>query len=627
MKRLWTLFFLAATAAAQPLLELRPVVGSLDHPVAITHAGDTRLFITLQTGTIVIWDGTRILPDPFLDIRTLVQNSGERGLLSTAFHPSYRQNGRFFVFYTDHTGDLRIVGYRVSANDPNRADTSTAAPILTVPHREFAHHNGGQMQFGPDGYLYISTGDGGSSGDPNNRAQNLNDLLGKILRIDVDSATPYASPATNPFSQTPNTRSEIWAYGLRNPWRFSFDRLTGDLWTADVGQNSWEEIDLQSAGHPGGENYGWRLMEGTHCFNPATNCNPGGLKLPVIEYGRINGRCSVTGGYRARGARFPRFAGTYFYGDYCSGEILGARVNPDSSWTSTLMLDTELFFGTFGEDSAGQLYAADREGGGLYLLADAGGTARGDMNRDENVDVLWRNTVTGENAVWFLDRTAFRGGVLLASASLDWTLAGAADFNNDGSTDLVWRNPGTGANAVWFMSGTTLVSSANLPSTADLGWNIEAVGDFNGDQVPDLFWHHHGRGATAIWLMTPSMTRLASVDLPAVGDANWHAAAAADFDSDGDPDLVWRHATNGSVVFWRMNGTTLQNGVDLGNLPDNQWKIVAAGDYSGDRKADLFWHHAGTGANAAWFIDRFALTGSSMVDGLSDLRWVGAGPR
>ncbi|HET8797114.1 MAG TPA: PQQ-dependent sugar dehydrogenase, partial [Thermoanaerobaculia bacterium] len=238
-----------------PVIAFEPVVSGVTRPVAIAHAGDARLFITLQDGRIVIWDGTRLLPEPFLDIRARVTSGGERGLLSVAFHPRYRENGFFFVNYTDLGGDTVVARFKVSAADPNRADPASFRQILFVD-QPFANHNGGQLQFGPDGFLYIGMGDGGSGGDPGNRAQNLNDLLGKMLRIDID-AEPYAIPPSNPFAGQPGRRGEIWASGLRNPWRFSFDRVNGDLWIADVGQGQWEEIDFQPYTSIGGENYGW----------------------------------------------------------------------------------------------------------------------------------------------------------------------------------------------------------------------------------------------------------------------------------------------------------------------------------------------------------------------------------
>jgi len=350
---------------------LEQVTSGLQTPVAVTHAGDSRLFITQQGGTIVIWDGTRILPTPFLDIRSLVLCCGERGLLSVAFHPHYAENGYFYINYTEFAGPGRtvIARYQVSATDPNRANPSSAKVLLRIA-QPFANHNGGQLQFGPDGYLYIGMGDGGSGGDPGNRAQNLADPLGKLLRIDVDNGDPYSSPASNPFVKGNSTRPEIWAYGLRNPWRFSFDRATKDLWIADVGQGSWEEIDFQPATSIGGENYGWRRMEGTHCFNPSLGCNDGSLVLPVIEYDHSNGACSVTGGYVYRGARSPRLYGTYVYGDYCNGMIWGATRAGGGTVTSALLIDTNFPISTFGEDFNGEIYVADYTGGRLFHIVD-----------------------------------------------------------------------------------------------------------------------------------------------------------------------------------------------------------------------------------------------------------------
>jgi glucose/arabinose dehydrogenase len=359
-KLLVILLIAGSTAAAPPEVALELVRGGLTQPVSITHAGDSRLFITLQPGLVVIWDGTEILPQPFLDIQSLVLAGGERGLLSIAFHPRYRENGFFFVNYTNSGGHTVVARYSVSS-DPNRADPMSARQILFV-EQPFSNHNGGQMQFGPDGYLYIGMGDGGSGGDPGNRAQNLSDLLGKMLRIDVDSGTPYRIPPSNPFTGNPSVRDEIWAYGLRNPWRFSFDRATGDLWIADVGQGLWEEVSFQPATSIGGENYGWRRMEGTHCFNPGSNCNTGSLVLPVIEYGHTGGACSVTGGYVYRGSSFPRLQGMYIYGDYCNGKIWGATRDALGRVTSRELLDTNILISTFGEDMNGELYVANHSG-------------------------------------------------------------------------------------------------------------------------------------------------------------------------------------------------------------------------------------------------------------------------
>lgn len=359
---------LATAASAQQEIILTQVATGLSRPVAVAHAGDTRLFITEQRGTVMIYDGTSVRQTPFLDIRNLVGSSGfEQGLLGLAFHPRYAQNGFFYVNYTDLAGDTIVARYSVSATDPNRADITSARMLLRI-EQPFANHNGGQLQFGPDGYLYIGMGDGGAANDPNNRAQNLGDLLGKMLRIDVDSGNPYGIPPSNPFINTPGAHDEIWSYGLRNPWRFTFDRATGELWIADVGQGQREEVNFQPATSVGGENWGWRLMEGTRCFNPGSNCNNGSLVLPVIEYGHENGACSVTGGYVYRGTRFARLAGTYIYGDFCNGVIWGATRNAAGGFTSRVLLDTSLALSTFGEDIAGELYVADHAGGRLFRI-------------------------------------------------------------------------------------------------------------------------------------------------------------------------------------------------------------------------------------------------------------------
>jgi glucose/arabinose dehydrogenase len=356
-KRFLLLVFAAAAASAQPQIALKQIASGLRLPVGVVSAGDSRLFIVLQAGQIVIYDGTRVLPTPFLDIRPLVapaaaSGQSEQGLLGLAFDP--RGNGFFFVYYTNTNGDENIARYRVSSN-PDVADSSSGTIVLTIPHPNFSNHNGGQLQFGPDGFLYAGVGDGGSGGDPNNNAQNRSVLLGKILRLDV-SSLPYRVPASNPFG------NEIWAYGLRNPWRFSFDRITGDLLIGDVGQNLYEEVDFQSATSIGGENYGWRRMEGFHCFNPTSNCQDPSFTLPILEYPHTNNACSITGGYRYRGARFPRMSGIYFYADYCNGNIWGATQQAGGAWTTQVLLTTRLNISSFGQDQNGELYVVDLNG-------------------------------------------------------------------------------------------------------------------------------------------------------------------------------------------------------------------------------------------------------------------------
>ena len=367
---LWALLFLSAPVSwGAVAIEAELVASGLSSPVDIAHAGDGsgRLFIVLQGGKIVIFDGAQVLSTPFLDITSLVASGGERGLLGLAFHPNYVANGLFYVNYTDTGGDSVIARYSVSG-DPNLADPASASILLTID-QPFSNHNGGQLHFGPDGYLYIGIGDGGSGGDPQNNGQNLGTLLGKILRIDVDNGVPYGIPADNPFITTVGARDEIWAWGLRNPWRFSFDRLTGDLFVGDVGQSSWEEVNFQPSTSTGGENYGWRLMEGYSCYNPASNCNDSTLTLPILVYDHSVG-CSITGGYRYRGSKNPNLYGIYLYGDYCTGLIWGAQEDGLGGWKTSVLLDTNFLISTFGEDESGEIYVAhlSSTNGAIYHL-------------------------------------------------------------------------------------------------------------------------------------------------------------------------------------------------------------------------------------------------------------------
>jgi glucose/arabinose dehydrogenase len=362
-------FAVTGFGAPEPRLAIVQLAGGLPQPTSIVSAGDTRLFITLQHGQIFVYENGGILPAPFLDIQSLVSCCGEQGLLSVAFHPRFRENGYFFVNYTNANGDTTVARYSVSTSDSDVADPSSASILLTIK-QPFNNHNGGELQFGPDGYLYIGMGDGGGGGDPFNNAQNLSSLLGKILRIDVDSGVPYAIPHSNPFAATGgSSQPAVWAYGLRNPWRFSFDRQTGDLWIADVGQDLFEEVDLQPRTSKGGENYGWRKMEGMHCYNPLSNCLDASMTLPILEYSHVNGNCSITGGYRYRGSRFPSMQGLYFFGDYCSGVIWGATQNGDGTWSARQLLKTSLSITTFGEDVDGELYVADGTGS-IYSIVD-----------------------------------------------------------------------------------------------------------------------------------------------------------------------------------------------------------------------------------------------------------------
>jgi glucose/arabinose dehydrogenase len=335
--------------------EWKLIASGLNRPVDIQPANDGsgRLFIIEKLGYIRVYENGQLLDAPFLDITDRVNDSGnEMGLLGLAFHPDYEQNGYFYVNYTGDGGNTRISRFQASGNSAD----SNSETVLLIIDQPFPNHNGGALAFGPDGYLYAGLGDGGLAGDPHKNGQNIASLLGKILRIDVNNGNPYDIPSDNPFG------NEVWAYGLRNPWRISFDRLTGDLWIGDVGQGQWEEIDYLPAGSQGGANFGWSIMEGNHGYDG--EAQPG-LILPAAEYSHSEGGCSVTGGYVYRGA-MPEWQGIYLYGDYCTGYVWGL-IPSGNGWQSQLMFETGLTITSFGQDESGEVYLAS-DNGSVYIL-------------------------------------------------------------------------------------------------------------------------------------------------------------------------------------------------------------------------------------------------------------------
>ncbi|MGQ0812211.1 MAG: PQQ-dependent sugar dehydrogenase [Nitrospiraceae bacterium] len=365
-----------STATAPPAsinLTLQTVTTSLSSPVFMTAApnDNSQLFIVQQGGQIRIFNfvAGSLGSTPFLTLSGIM-SGGEQGLLGMAFDPSYSVNRRFYVFYTDNNGDLVLVRYLGDAMNPNLADSSSATALLTIPHPTNSNHNGGMVAFGPDGCLYIGPGDGGSGGDPNNHAQNVNQRLGKLLRLDPNTGGACTFQTTNPFDGVSGDIL-VWSLGLRNPWRFSFDRQTGDLYIADVGQGSREEVSVSLASNAGrAVNYGWRLMEGLLCFNPSSNCNPGGLILPVLDYANDGTTCAVTGGYVYRGNAIPALRGTYFYADFCAGWVRsfrfqGGQATEQTEWP--LLSPPGRFVTSFGEDAQGELYVMT-QGGGLFKI-------------------------------------------------------------------------------------------------------------------------------------------------------------------------------------------------------------------------------------------------------------------
>ena len=384
-KILSILFIFAIIQSEYEVVDAFPNLSFVD-PVGIHHSGDgsNRIFIVEQEGRIKVFDNdeNQNTSQTFLDIRSLVDQDGgytEEGLLGLAFHPNYSENGYFYVNYTEHNPRRNVIArYSVDPDDPNEADYFSSEIILEV-NQPYTNHNGGQMGFGEDGYLYISFGDGGSAGDPQDNGQNLATLLGSIIRIDVDNPSDglnYSIPSDNPFINTPNARSEIYAYGLRNVWKFSWDWETGFLWAADVGQNAWEEIDIV---YPG-LNYGWNEMEASHCYPPGSDCNPDEFELPVWEYELyVDGVCSVTGGFVYRGSNIWSLKGKYIYGDWCTGDIwaftLDTGINED-------IIRSDINITSFGLDENDELLFCGNQH--IYKII----SNEGDLNGDQNLNIL-----------------------------------------------------------------------------------------------------------------------------------------------------------------------------------------------------------------------------------------------
>jgi glucose/arabinose dehydrogenase len=357
----------ASAAAAQTPVRVRleQVGEKFRSPVHLTSpAGDSRLFVVEQAGRIRVIRNGSVLPQPFLDIASRVRSGGEQGLLSVAFDPNYRSNGYFYVNFTDRSGDTRIERFKVSSN-ADVADPQSSKLVLGID-QPYSNHNGGLVMFGPDGMLYIGMGDGGSGGDPHRNGQSRQTLLGKMLRIDV-SSDPYRIPPDNPYANGSGGKREIWAIGMRNPWRFSFDRANGLLYIADVGQNEFEEVNVAPANRAG-LNYGWNIMEANKCFR-ATTCDRTGLEIPAVTFNHSGGACSVTGGHVYRGRKIPAIAGHYFYSDYCAGWLRSFRYqNGKPVDAREWKMDDIGHVVSFGEDSAGELYILS-ESGKVYRIA------------------------------------------------------------------------------------------------------------------------------------------------------------------------------------------------------------------------------------------------------------------
>jgi glucose/arabinose dehydrogenase len=613
--------------AAASTYGLRLVVSGVPSPVALANAGDgsNRLFVVDQGGFIRIVKDNQLLATPFIDLTSKVLTGGERGLLGLAFDPSYASNGFFYVFYTSKpSGDITIARYGVKTDDPDAADPDSELVLKSHAHPTFSNHNGGSLVFGSDGCLYAGIGDGGSGGDPNGNGQNLATLLGKIIRIRPSDGAPCAG---NPFIGTAGARGEIWALGVRNPWRITFDRQTGDLFVADVGQGQREEVNFQPAG-AGGRNYCWKAKEGTLTFDPNVDCTAGTPTDPVIEYDHSGGNCSITGGYRYRGGTFPGLVGTYFYADFCSGRIWGAVEN-GGTWTTAGSLDTALNISSFGEDEAGEIYVA-HIGGAIYRLV---AVFSHDFDGDGRSDIAWRHS-GGAAAVWLMNAATVQQSGGFGVIPTNWQIVGQRDFNGGGNSDWLWRDGSSGTVAIWQLNGVQLLQSGSIGAVAT-SWGIVGSGDFNGDGSADILWRNSDTGTVAIWLLNGFQV-LQSGSLGAVG-SNWSIAGTGDTDGDGKADILWRDGATGTVAIWLLNGLQVRQTGTLGAVTGN-WSIVGTGDFNSDGKADILWRDGATGTVAIWLLNglqvaqsggigsvpanwTIAKTGDFNGDGKSDLLW------
>jgi glucose/arabinose dehydrogenase len=562
-------------------VSLEEIASNLGSLTGVSNAGDGRLFLTLRDGRIMIFENGALRPQPFLDIRGQTTTDGERGLLSTAFHPRYAETGFFFIDYTNTSGDTVIARYHVSG-DANRADPASARTLLTIA-QPFSNHNGGQLQFGPDGYLYIGMGDGGSAFDPECRAQKTNSLLGKMLRIDVDqnvgSPPFYGIPASNPFRGPGDPPDEVWASGFRNPWRFAFDRQTGDLWIGDVGQNHREEIDFQPAGSQGGENYGWKVMEGTLCSTsdacPASTpaCNSSAFTPPVLEYDHDSG-CSVTGGFVYRGNRAAQLRGAYVFGDFCNG-VLWAAFRQGQGFTVRTLSGRASTLTSFGEDASGELYAVTLNGQLFRFSGEPAGA------RAETVGLY--DPVASKFQLKGANSAAGKVTIIRFGPRRSGWVPLAGDWDGDGRTTVGFYDPTT---AIFRLKNSTPGGGSDVIFQVDApSANVTPlVGDWDGDGRDTVGLYDRNTGT--FYLKNSSTGSGFDLTL-ALGSAGAPLIpVAGDWDGNG-ADTVGLFDPAESVFV--LVDSFLGNGPDVQVQfgPRGRGSLPVAGDWDGDGKDGL----------------------------------------
>jgi glucose/arabinose dehydrogenase len=588
--------------------------------------GDTgRLFVVEKTGAIKIIDlaSGQVLPTPFLDVSSQVLTDGERGLLGLAFDPDFATNGFFYVNLSSTNGNTEIRRYHVSSN-PNVADTTSATTILSIDQSEFNNHKGGWLGFGPDGDLYISVGDGGGSGDTLHSGQNIDSLRGKILRIDVHSPSDpglnYHIPADNPFVGQPGARSEIFALGLRNPWRPSFDRATGDLYIADVGQNTWEEIDIGQKG----ANYGWNHFEGPALFPGGDAISTGPVVAPIYSYNHNGTSASITGGYVYRGDG-AALQGQYFFADFVQGKVFTLAFN-GSAWvatdrTSQIVTDVGALTlpSSFGEDGRGNLYIVDFGGGNIFRLTPTVFSAPPPAGT--TADMILRRGADGLYEIYDIGNNSVLAAYQLGQVGTEWTVAGLGSFSGNDTTDMILRDRNNGAFEVYDISNNKITGAGTLGQVG-LEYQVAGFGNFNGPGAgTDMMMRNSNTGAFELYDINNNSITGAS-QIGQVG-LEWKVAGFGDFNGDGTTDMLLRDTLNGVFEVYDIKNSQLVGASTLGQV-GNEYQVAGFGDFNGDGTTDMMLRNVNTGTFELYDIKNNMVAGASAI-GQVGLEWQVAG--
>jgi glucose/arabinose dehydrogenase len=588
--------------------------------------GDTgRLFVVEKTGAIKIIDlaSGQVLPTPFLDVSSQVLTDGERGLLGLAFDPDFATNGFFYVNLSSTNGNTEIRRYHVSSN-PNVADTTSATTILSIDQSEFNNHKGGWLGFGPDGDLYISVGDGGGSGDTLHSGQNIDSLRGKILRIDVHSPSDpglnYHIPADNPFVGQPGARGEIFALGLRNPWRPSFDRATGDLYIADVGQNTWEEIDIGQKG----ANYGWNHFEGPALFPGGDAISTGPVVAPIYSYNHNGTSASITGGYVYRGDG-AALQGQYFFADFVQGKVFTLAFN-GSAWvatdrTSQIVTDVGALTlpSSFGEDGRGNLYIVDFGGGNIFRLTPTVFSAPPPAGT--TADMILRRGADGLDETYDIGNNSVLAAYQLGQVGTEWTVAGLGSFSGNDTTDMILRDRNNGAFEVYDISNNKITGAGTLGQVG-LEYQVAGFGNFNGPGAgTDMMMRNSNTGAFELYDINNNSITGAS-QIGQVG-LEWKVAGFGDFNGDGTTDMLLRDTLNGVFEVYDIKNSQLVGASTLGQV-GNEYQVAGFGDFNGDGTTDMMLRNVNTGTFELYDIKNNMVAGASAI-GQVGLEWQVAG--